>query len=99
MGVFIDYQKKTFHRTFCALNSKTGEDKKMADFLNYGLMWSSTSALDLQSRLFYAILAPSMKGDPWNLVSVNVDTLKVISGPIIDNMPVCQTCPNSLFIL
>jgi hypothetical protein len=97
MGVFIDYAHNKFHRTLCVLDSVTGQVKKVADFLDWGLMWSSTSALNPSTRQLYAIFAPVGKGSPWNLVSVNIDTLKFNPGPVIDTTSSCLDCPQSLF--
>lgn len=98
MGVVLNSENKDLsYRSFCVLNSKTGEDKKVADFFDWGLMWSATSALDVQTRLYYTLLAPARIGNPWHLVSVNVDTLKLNPGPIIDESRFCSVCPSSLF--
>jgi len=86
-----------FYSTLISLNSKTGVATKLVDLIAWGLEWSATSDLDPRSRQLYSILAPTKTNIPWYLVSVSIDTLAIVKGPVMDKTPTCSSCPNSIF--
>lgn len=97
MGLAKDSIGNNYHRALCALNSVTGEDKKIADFEGWAYMWANVCALNPLSRQLYSILR-SPTGNDWHLTSANIDTLSFNPGPVLDSTAQCtQFCPQALF--